>query len=144
MNRACLILVAAAAVAGPASAVPRHDALTPPTFCRGGHSGEEFTACEKQELAKQNKALNEIYSRLYAFDRPPQKKILAAAEATWTRFRDADCDSASLLVRYAMPLGDQMREQADERADCLARVTHERVVVLTQRYSDSKAWDPMR
>jgi uncharacterized protein YecT (DUF1311 family) len=142
MKWGCVALVAAG-LCSSALGVHAQDATTRGYDpCRGVTSSDEVQACEARELIEQNKALNSEYSKYFAILSTDQKKALRAAERAWIAFRHADCESATaqITIVHGAGLGILMRWMDDERADCLLKATHERVIVLEQRYKEEKEW----
>jgi uncharacterized protein YecT (DUF1311 family) len=100
----------------------------------------DLPACEQREFAKQDVALNQVYSKLYRLYDPDQKRTLQTAERTWVRFRNEDCESAGSQYFYLMPLGEVELNTSDDKAGCLERTTRARVIELEHRYEEAKAY----
>lgn len=106
-----------------------------------GADDDKRMACVKAETARQDKLLNEAYTRLQARLKTSQKEALTQSERAWIKFRDAECDFQG-SVDIGGPLGIQVRASGDARADCILKQTQLRAAALKDSYAVS--WDGTR
>jgi uncharacterized protein YecT (DUF1311 family) len=110
--------------------------------CHSVATADDRMACKTRQLTQQNQALGAIYSKYYAILSADQRKGLDAAERTWISFRDADCESArsQITMTAGAGLGIIIGAMDEEKTDCLLSDTHDRIIVLGQRYEEERAW----
>ena len=108
--------------------------------CANASSQMEMTACATQRFERADAELNALYRRLTASaretdrspdngrvegdDRPGEEATLREAQRAWVTYRDAHCRGEGYAER-----GGSMEPMIV--ADCLARLTRERIAQLT-------------
>ena len=68
------------------------DAVTP-----GETEGHHFAACDRAELKRQDKVLNEVYQQLKRQLSPEQAEVLTKAQRGWLRQREDWCQFEKTL-----------------------------------------------
>lgn len=95
--------------------------------------------CEKAAVAKEDAALNAAYRKLYAFIKPYQRDSLQKAERAWIQYRDAECAFAGAQAFPGALLGEMTSWQAEDKTECLVKVTQSQVENLDAFYKE--AWE---
>ena len=120
MDRAFIILLAAAALAGAAVSASAGDQGDPEQACDG--STYEMVECLKAKTAQWDKRLNAAYAKALDDAHPDkQRNQLRAAQRLWVQYRDANC------LYYG--LGDGTIARIDA-GDCMLRTTRARAEEL--------------
>src|SRR3569833_2858951 len=120
MDRAFIILLAAAALAGAAVSASAGDQGDPEQACDG--STYEMVECLKAKTAQWDKRLNAAYAKALDDAHPAkQRNQLRAAQRLWVQYRDANC------LYYG--LGDGTIARIDA-GDCMLRTTRARAEEL--------------
>ncbi|MBO1074075.1 lysozyme inhibitor LprI family protein [Roseomonas marmotae] len=95
----------------------------------------DMNECAGDGLRKADAALNEAYQQIMARLRPdaPARQALRDAQRAWIRFRDGECDFATIGVE-----GGSIRPML--AAQCRQRLTEERLAQL-RRYLSCREGD---
>ena len=88
--------------------------------CKSPQTTLEMNVCSSQEFEGADKKLNQVYKQLQAKISSRQKQRLTAAQRTWIKFRDENCD-------YAKGQFEGGSLAASTYGYCRARVTQERI-----------------
>jgi uncharacterized protein YecT (DUF1311 family) len=91
--------------------------------CDDAISTVDMLNCNAENLASEDKRLNDVYKKLLAKEDKEGQKKLRAAQRAWITFRDAECEYDSDSMR-----GGSL--QAVLYSGCLAEATKSRADVL--------------
>lgn len=94
--------------------------LTQQPNCKSPQTTLDMNMCSSQEFEGADKKLNQVYKQLQAKISSRQKQRLTAAQRTWIKFRDENCD-------YAKGQFEGGSLAASTYGYCRARVTQERI-----------------
>ncbi len=112
-------------------AEPNYSAAYKSCMDQSGIADPVMRACEEDELGRQEQALNAVYSRLRSLLDPGRKAILLKSERAWLSFRDSQCD-----LEASGEEGGTLGRL--EHAECMTKMTHQRVGALRQLVSEEK------
>ncbi|EGK88589.1 DUF1311 domain-containing protein [Microcoleus vaginatus PCC 9802] len=113
-----LLLTAGFLLPTKASNIPVQVAQQP--NCKNPQTTVEMNVCSSQEFESADKKLNQVYQQLQAKISSKQKQRLTAAQRTWIKFRDENCD-------YAKGQFEGGSVAPSTYGYCRARVTQERI-----------------
>jgi len=113
-----LLLTAGFLLPSKASNIPVQVAQQP--NCKKPQTTLDMNVCSTQEFQATDSKLNQVYQQLQAKISTRQKQRLTAAQLTWIKFRDENCD-------YAKGQFEGGSLAASTYGYCRARVTQERI-----------------
>ena len=113
-----LLLTAGYLLPSKASNIPLQVAQQPD--CKNPQTTLDMNVCSTQEFQATDSKLNQVYQQLQAKISTRQKQRLTAAQLTWIKFRDENCD-------YAKGQFEGGSLAASTYGYCRARVTQERI-----------------
>jgi uncharacterized protein YecT (DUF1311 family) len=113
-----LLLTAGFLLPSNASNIPVQVAQQP--NCKSPQTTRDMNFCSTQEFQATDSKLNQVYQQLQAKISTRQKQRLTAAQLTWIKFRDENCD-------YAKGQFEGGSLAASTYGYCRARVTQERI-----------------
>lgn len=79
-------------------APPSSAAGDPPVNCKDPGTTYEMNVCAGRDFTKADAALNALYRQLYGKYDAGNKTLLQAAQRTWLKFRDDECDYETALT----------------------------------------------
>lgn len=88
--------------------------------CKNPQTTLDMNMCSRQEFQDADRKLNQVYQQLQAKISSKQKQRLTAAQRTWIKFRDENCD-------YEAGKFEGGSLAASTYGYCRARVTQERI-----------------
>ena len=113
-----LLLTAGFLLPSKASNIPVQVAQQP--NCKNPQTTLDMNVCSTQEFQATDSKLNQVYQQLQAKISSRQKQRLTAAQRTWIKIRDENCD-------YAKGQFEGGTLAASTYGYCRARVTQERI-----------------